>query len=154
METYEALAITINRDTVCHAKALGLSTSLVNKWQEPSTDFSDSGAYNPLDRLRTVILTSKTLGQPPEVFLAPLYYFRSEFNLCIFPLPDGTPGLQEITAQLYTVIKQFGDLIRESSEAISDGRITPDERRRVDKYGQNLLHHLGLFLQQIHEAAK
>lgn len=154
MESYEAIATAINRDTVKQAKALGLSTSLLAKWQEPSTDFTDSGAYNPLDRILTIMKTSQELGTPLEAALAPLLFLAQSLNCAIIPLPSAGQCLNNVTKQLYRVIKEFGDLIKESSDAIKDGRITPDERRRVEKEGQQLLYHLGLFLKLIQEAAK
>jgi len=51
MESHEALKLAVGTDAVKMAKRLGRSSSLVHKWCEPSTDFSDSGALNPLDRL-------------------------------------------------------------------------------------------------------
>lgn len=154
MESHEAMAAAINRGTVRHAKALGLSTSTLNKWQEPCTDFTDSGAYNPLDRIRTIIKTSLEQENAPEAALAPVFYLAQEFNLCVIPLPPHSPCLSDMTKQLFNLVKTFGELIKESSEAVSDGRITPAENKAIDKVGHELLYNLGLFLKQVQETAR
>jgi hypothetical protein len=76
MKTFEALQKAINGNTAYHAKRLGLSAPMLHKWQEPHMDWSDSGAYNPLDRIEAIIEIARSLGT--EEALAPVYYLRPE----------------------------------------------------------------------------
>lgn len=154
MKSYEALATAINRSTPDHAKAMHLSTSLVNKWQEPCVDFSDSGCHNPLDRIESVIETSLKLGNPVEVALSPVFYLASRFNFVPLILPSVPPNLAELSKQLNHLIKHFGQLIEESAGALEDGRITLDERRTLDRSAQHLMAALGSFMSQIAEVSK
>ena len=154
MESYEALANTINRKTAVHAKALGLALSTVSKWQEPSMDFSDSGALNPLDRVETMIQTALILGQPLEQALSPVFYLGDRFEFVPLLLSKGTPNLSDITKQLHRVVKEVGSVIHVSSEALEDGKITPDERRAIEREAQNLYAELGRFLKMIQIASK
>lgn len=147
MNTYEALQRAIAGKTVIHAKELHVSTSLVNKWQEPSTDFTDSGAYNPLDRCETIIETSLKQETPREDALAPVQYLAERFNCLLIPLPDKSPTLKSMHAQLAAMVTEFSHLMESTAEAMADGRITTEELRTIDREAQHLHHHLGLFVQ-------
>jgi hypothetical protein len=86
MKSHEALQKAINGKTVEHAKRLGKSTVLINKWQEPHTDFTDSGAYNPLDRIEAIVEESIRQGVPLANALAPIYWLNDRFNLICLPV--------------------------------------------------------------------
>ena len=154
MESYEALSNAINRKTAEHAKGLGLSISTVSKWQLPSVDFTDSGAFNPLDRIESIIEKSLRLGNPAELALSPVFYLGDKFNFVPLILPPTSPNLAEITTQLHRIVSEFGLLINESSEALKDGIVTPAERKRIELDAQRLLASTGLFLKLVQEAAK
>jgi len=154
MESYEALGTAINRKTAVHARALGLSLPTVHKWQEPSADFSDSGAYNPLDRIETIMATSLHLGNPTEVAMAPVFYLANRFSFIPLFSTLGTSDLPEISRQLNRVVAEFGNLIRESADALDDGKVSPAERRQIERAGMNLFTQLGHFMYLIKEAAK
>lgn len=154
MESFEALSNAIQRKTSIHAKALSLSISTVSKWQEPSVDFSDSGAFNPLDRIETIIRTAQTLGVPPEMALSPVFYLGDRFNFIPLILPKAPACLADISRQLHKVVAEFGHVIQESSDAIEDGRITAEERKRIEREAQHLYSALGLFINQIKLASE
>lgn len=154
MKTFEALQRSISGQTVAHAKELHLSTSLVNKWQEPTTDFSDSGAYNPLDRIETIIETSHKLGTPRPDALAPIQFLAHRFNAVLIPLPEASPCLKNLHAQLSTAVIEFGHLMEKSAIAMADGVISHDERRTIEGATQHLMHHLGVYSQLIAEACE
>lgn len=147
MNTFDAIRRAIAGTTVIHAKELHVSTSLVNKWQEPSTDFTDSGAYNPLDRVEKIVETSLKLETPREDALAPLQYLADRFNCLLIPLPDKSPSLKTMHTQLAMLVKEFSHLMDSTSAAMEDGRITAEELRTIDREAQHLHHHLGLFVQ-------
>lgn len=147
MNSFDAIARAIAKHTVQVSKALHLSVSSVNKWQEPSKDFDDSGSYNPLDRIETIIETSLKLETPREDALAPIQYLASAFNCLLIPLPYENPSLKSLHAELAALVREFGHLMEKSAEAMADGRITAEELRALEQEAQHLQHRLGLFLQ-------
>lgn len=147
MNTFDAIQRAIAGKTVAHSKALHLSVSSVNKWQEPSKDFDDSGSYNPLDRIETIIETSLKLDTPREDALAPIQYLAASFNCLLIPLPNENPSLKNMHYELAALVKEFGHLMEKSADAMADGRITADELRAVEHEAQHLQYRLGLFLQ-------
>jgi len=153
MESYEALSIAINRKTAAHAKGLGLSVSTVSKWQEPSVDFTDSGAFNPVDRIETIMETSLRLGNPPEMALSPVFYLGDRFKFVPLFLPNAPLNLVDISKQLHKVVVEFGHVIHEAADALEDGIITPGERKAIEKHAVHLFTQLGLFLKQVKKAS-
>ncbi len=135
MESYEALAQAINRDTIKHAKALRLSLSMVNKWQEPSSDYTDSGALNPLDRIETVIDTALKCDVPKGKAHAPIRYLAHRFGLEVVPVPKSSTSVSELHQQLLRTIKEFGDLAAVSSDALEDQQLSRKERKDITKEG-------------------
>lgn len=154
MKTYEALQRSIAGKTVLHAKELHMSTSLINKWQEPTNDFTDSGAFNPLDRIETIIETSLKLQIIREEALAPIQFLANRFNCILIPLPETSSTLKNLQSQLSHTVKEFSHLMESSADAMTDNIITPDERRRIEREGQHLFHHLGCFLEMVKEASE
>lgn len=154
MESFEALSRCIGRNTAPVAKALRKSLSLVHKWQEPAVDFEDSGTINPLDIVESIMATSESLDMPREDVLAPLQYLTRRFDCLLFPLPEKNPSLKDLNTQLCACVKQFGQLMEDSAEAMADGRISTLEKRTLDAAGERLIHHVSLYLQQINSAVE
>jgi len=154
MKSYEAIQRAIAGNTIHHAKELHLSTSMVSKWQEPTTDFTDSGAYNPLDRVETIIETSLKLGTTRPEALAPIQYLARRFNCALVPLPEIPPSLENLQIELSATVKEFGQLMSVSGEALEDHIITPAESRRIDVAGERLNHYLNCFLSVVRKASK
>lgn len=154
MKSYEAIQRAIAGKTIIHAKELHLSTSTVSKWQEPTTDFTDSGAFNPLDRIEKVIETGLNLQTRREDALAPLQYLAQRFNCFLIPLPENSPSLKNLQSQLSHTVKEFSHLMEQSADAMSDNIITGDERKRIEREGQHLMHHLGCYLEMVKEASE
>jgi hypothetical protein len=151
VKSYEALQKCINGRTLERAKRLGLSTSLLSKWQEPHTDFTDSGAYNPLDRIETLIEAALADGLSEEDTLAPIDYLARRFKKVVISLPDGRTDVEDLTKKLMETISEFGQLTHEASEAMKDGRITKAEAERIDREAWHLVTHAVLFLQKVKE---
>lgn len=154
MKSYEALNRCINRKTVEHAKNLQLSTSLLHKWQEPSTDFTDSGALNPLDRIEALIEKSISLGTRKEDALAPVQYLAERFGLIVIPVPEVEPDVGKVSVELLKAIEEFGDLAREASAALRDGRITYAEFDRINREAWELIRQVAVFLQKAEMAVR
>ena len=153
MHSYEAMQDAIQGRTVDHARALGVSTSLVAKWQEPHIDFSDSGAYNPLDRIATVVETALRLGVPTSKALSPIFHLNHRFELVCVPLqPSGTGNM--VNEQLIHAIKEFSDVAQATSESLMDGRISRIEARKIIREGQEALRAIGTLLKVVKEAIR
>lgn len=149
MKSHEAMERCIGRNTVAVAKAIQKSVSLVGKWKEPATDFTDSGTLNPLDRLETVIRTAIIEGQSKDDALSPLAYLAHRFNFMIIALPNATATTHDIVRQSHQCIKEFGDYISVFSDALLDGRITPAERKKIEQEGFDAIQQIMTVLKMI-----
>lgn len=151
MESWEALKRAIGGETVRHAKRLRLSTSIVNKWQEPSSDFTDSGALNPLDRIEEVVAKALELGRDPRDAFAPLYYLAQRFHGVFLPPVARSARDAELGRRLCETIKEFGDFAGEMSTGLMDGRLSPSERRRAAKEGHEAIHAIAEIIRMMEE---
>jgi hypothetical protein len=145
MKSYEALNNAIGKNTKEHAKALHVSSALVYKWQEPSTDFEDSGAYNPLDRLETIIQSALNLGASPDDAFSPVYYLAEQFNLVVVPMPDEAGDISTLSQELLKTVAEFGDLTKEAAGAMADGKITPHEFCVIEREAWELIRQVAAF---------
>lgn len=154
MESFLALEMAIDRKTREHAKRLGLSTSLVGKWQEPHSDFTDSGAKNPLDRLEQIIETSISLGGSENESLAPLFYLAHRFGFACIKLPESNrPLIEKLQAEFALTIKEFGKLITEVAGALDDGKIDILEAKRIKDKSHQLIRQVLTFIALANGAA-
>lgn len=153
MKSYEALQAAIQGKTTDHAKRLGKSTSLISKWQEPHTDFSDSGAYNPLDRIEAICDTAQALGIKRSDALAPVYWLNHRFGLIAFDLPECAKD-GAVSAALLNTIKEFADLAQETSGALQNGRIDRNEARKIITEGEEALRAIGALIGVVKEMGK
>jgi len=149
MKSHEAMERCIGRNTVAVAKAIQKSVSLVGKWKEPATDFTDSGTLNPLDRFETVIRTAITEGQTKDDAMAPILYLAHRFNFMVIALPESNGSTHDIVRQSHKCIKEFGDYISTFSDALLDGRITPTERKNIEKEAFEAIQQIMTVLQMI-----
>lgn len=154
MRSYEAIQKAISGKTVEFARKLGLSTSLVTKWQEPHTDFTDSGAYNPLDRVETVIETSLSLGNNTDDAYAPIQYLTERFGLILLKLPKSCHDTEAVSKELLQTIKEFGEMAEAAGRALQDGKINPREAGRIEKEAWDLIRQTASFIQKIKECNK
>jgi hypothetical protein len=152
MKSYEALQAAIAGKTADVAKRLHLSTITVNKWQEPHTDFTDSGSYNPLDRIESVIDCALSCGCPREKALMPVYYLSHRYGLVSFPCP--APGSHPVNVALINSIKEFADTAQVTAIALSDGRISPIEAKEITAEAQEALRAIGTLIHAVKEAAR
>jgi hypothetical protein len=154
METNESIHDAIGKDVIHHAKALGLSTHILYKWMEPHTDFTESGAFNPLDRLITVSRTALRCGKPEAEALSPLQCYAHEFHRVILEVPKAIGSTKEITEELSKVMKEFSDLTAETAHAIEDGRISAPEAERIHKEVWHLIQSAVIFERNVQESVK
>ena len=149
MRSFEAINKAISGNSVAVAKKMHLSSSLIRKWQEPTADFDDSGAYNPLDRIEEIIDTAKECGVPEKDALAPIQYLAEKYNLIIIPISKTTDTPSEIQKELLKTISEFGELAQAASAALLDGKITKTEIRRIEKEAWELIRQVAIFTQKI-----
>jgi len=154
VKSYEALNRAISRQTVEHARRLHVSTSLVHKWQEPSTDFTDSGAYNPLDRIETIIETALSLGVKTEEAFAPIHYLAERFGQIVIPIPKSENTAAEASKELLKTIQEFGEMAAEASKALRDGKITWQEYDRINREAWELIRQVAVFLRVIESSVR
>lgn len=150
MKSYEAMHNAIAGKTISHAKNLGLATITLNKWQEPSSDFSDPGIYNPLDRIESICRHSLELGTNRQDALAPVYWLNHRFGLVCFDLPDITRG-GAVAAELIKTIKEFSDLTQATSDALGHSRIDKQHAAHIIKEGEEALRAIGALIGIIKE---
>ena len=133
MESHEAMKLTVGTDAVKVAKRLGRSSSLVSKWCEPSTDFSDSGALNPLDRLEMVIEVALNEGRKPGEAFSPIYYLAQRFGGLFLPPVKHQVNTIAYSKQLCSAVKEAGEAFAAAAEALEDDVLSNNERRRISK---------------------
>ena len=153
MKSHESIQEAVAGDTVTHAKELHLSSSAVHKWQEPSSDFTDSGSFNPLDRILTVIRTSVRLGKSGNPY-APLHYLAAECSHVAIPIPKPQGDLGTLTSELLDAVREFGRLSEEASKAMASGDISPREFVRIERKAHSLCREVMEFVEAAREAAK
>ena len=130
-------------DSVAMAKRLGRSSSLIQKWCEPSTDFSDSGAYNPLDRINGMMDEAELLRKSSKDILAPIRYLSKGRGFFI-PTPKITFSSNQIILQTAKTIKEVGEALTAAGMALEDNKLTPNERRQVLREMDEAIHELTL----------
>lgn len=159
MKTHEAMKKAIQGDAIEHAKALRLNVRSVYRFCEPTTDFSDSGALNPLDRLETVIATSMAMGHPAEDAQAPLVYLAQRFNGTYLPGLAQHKSFPALTSQVCKTVARFGDMIEsvgssvhEKSESGND--ISPNELREIHSSGFDVLIAVGELMRLVEQMSE
>lgn len=153
MESFESLRMAIGGHAVRVAKALGLSSSLVHKWCESSSDFSDSGALNPLDRIETIIHTTIREGQAQRDALAPLFYLASRFDCIVLPPVPRAIDTRDYIRQLCEAMKEAGQAFATAAEALEDDNISTNERRKIARDAYEAIEALSKFVRMV-EAGK
>lgn len=156
MKSYEAIQRAVAGKTIEHAKKLHKSVPLLHKWMEPSIDFNDSGTYNPLDRIETIIETSLSLGSHPIDAVAPIQYLAERFNHILIPIPtlNATDSNSDLSREMLKTCSEFGDLSKDAAQALLDGKLTRREAARIDKDAWELIRQVAIFVQKANMAAK
>lgn len=151
MESCEALRACIGPYTKEVAKRLGRSTQLVHKWQEPTSDFSESGSLNPLDRLEAIMEEALAKGQPHQEVMTPLSYLASRVGATVVQLPEARQETEAMQV-LCLSVKEFGEYAAAVSDALADGSVSRPERRRVLQEGWEAVAALVTVLEAVEQA--
>lgn len=131
MESHEAMRRAVGRDAVKVAKRLGRSSSMVHKWCEPAADFTDSGAFNPLDRIEGTIEVALKEDRKSADAFAPIYYLAQRFGGLFLPPIPRTINTHEISTQLMRTVKEAGEAFSVAAAALEDDDLSPNERREI-----------------------
>lgn len=126
MDSYEVLKKSVSDLGVKSvASDLGLSTSLIYKWCQPSASEDASGADNPLDRLARIHALTRDTG--PIKWLcqqADGYFVPNVATQDIDAIP-----LLHMTRR---IVREFSDLLDVLTESIeNDGVIDLDEANKI-----------------------
>jgi len=151
MESYEALRKAIAGHAIKVAKRIGRSVSLVHKWCEPSTDFTDSGAINDLDRIEMIIETSLKEGVVPRDAFAPIHYLAQQFDGLFLPPVPKTIHTHGISQQLLRTIKESSETFAAAAKALEDDNLTPSERREIVKEAYEAMAEFAAFTRMVEE---
>lgn len=144
MESHEALRLLVGGDALAMAKRLGRSPSLMHKWCEPSLDFTDCGAYNPLDRIAAMMEEAIRLKKPSLQVYAPIR-FLAEGHGVFIPLPKESCSIAQITIQTAKVIKEVGEALAVAGAALENQALSPNKRREIAKEVDEALHALATY---------
>lgn len=157
MTTNEALKKAVSGKTREIAKRLGLSSSLVTKWQEPTNDDAimddESGTRNPLDRVEFIMEWCLSLGVEEKNALAPLFYLCQRFGYSCIKLPKANATEKGVLRQLSRVLQEFSDIPGVAGRALEDGKIFPNEAREIKDEAHELIREIMDFCKKVEEAA-
>ncbi len=156
MKSHEAMKKAIQGDALEHAKALRLNVRSVYRFCEPATDFSDSGALNPLDRLETIIDKATALGHAAEDAQAPIVYLAQRFNGTYLPGLANNKSFPALTSQVCKTVARFGDMIESVGTSVheksdSGQNISPNELREIHTAGFDVLIAVGELMRLVEQ---
>lgn len=151
MHSYEAFQKAIRGYTVDIARRLRLSTSQINKWQQPHADYTDSGSLNPLDRIELIIEGCLANGVSSDEAMSPIFYLAEKFNLIVFAAPKTGKRLSEIQQELSRVTKEFGDVLSVVGARLMDGEMSKRDAEAIKKEAFELQRALAVFIARVDE---
>lgn len=142
MRSYDAIRLMVGGHPEEIAKAIHRSANLVYRWTLPINDYSESGAFNDLDRLEQGMRRSLELGVSQSDALAPIHYLAHAFGGRFLPPVPHSCNLQEFSRQLTRAMKETSEAFALSAQALEDDNLTPVERRRIVKETYEGIHEL------------
>lgn len=114
------------------ASDLGLSTSLIYKWCQPSDSEDASGAENPLDRLARVYELTGDKG--PVQWLC-----RKADGFFVENAPSEEIDAIPLLHMTRRIVREFSDVLDVLTESIdNDGQIDLDEARQIRQEWEKL----------------
>lgn len=133
MESHEVLKKSVSDLGVKSvASDLGLSTSLIYKWCQPSDSEESSGAGNPLDRLSKVYELTGDTGPIEWLCLQADGYFVPN-------VPAEDTAAVPLLHMTRRIVREFSELLDVLTESIeNDGRIDDGESKNIRKEWEQL----------------
>lgn len=151
MESWQAWRITTGRFSNEIAKRLGRSVNLIGKWGRPCEDYSETGAYNPSDRLIGAVEEVLRQGHPQKDAFAVIYQITSHFDGIFLPPVPRTINTHEITKQIAVSMREAAEAFAKAAEAIEDDEISPNERRAFLREAYEAIESLTLLVRMFEE---
>lgn len=132
MESFDAVGLCVGRDADDIARALGVAGITIRKWKQDPVD--GSGARNPLDSIRIMMQAALNLGHDPKEAMAPLHYLQEYFRTELERYPE------DVHEAYSETMHEFSRFVSEHTSALRDGKVSPQEHRKVDRviYGIRL----------------
>lgn len=81
--------------------------------------------------------------------LEPMNYLASCVGMVMFKLPDAPGGISELHKELALSIKEFGDVVMETGEALKDNRLQRHEVIKIEKEIDEVVRQLMGFRQKL-----
>jgi len=113
------------------AADLGLSLSLVYKWTEPPDPEQGAGAANPLDRIATLLQSTK------DIRLAQ-WICQQAGGFFIHNPSAKHPHPAYLIPATNEIVQDFADLLAVIAAAAADSQISPAEAARIRSRWENL----------------
>ena len=126
MDSYEVLKKSMGGPGVKSVAAdMGLSTSLIYKWCQPTGTVDASGTDNPLDRLARIVELTQDDG--------PVRWLCQKANGYFVPnVPAGEIDAIPLLHMTRRIVREFSELLDVLTESIeNDGRIDLDEAAKI-----------------------
>jgi len=126
MKSYDIIRAAVDEPGVkAVAAALKVSPALVYKWCEPPADDADpdqSGAKNPLDRVREMYLLTKDIKLIRWLCNEAGGFFVAN------PVPDAQHGVdQNIFNETRSMVREFSELLEAVTESVEDDSVIDTE---------------------------
>ena len=137
MKSFEVLSLCIGHDSEVMADVLNYKAITLRRWKQ---DPLQSGSQNPLDVLEGLINTALELGRQKSEALAPINYLVRRFTPSALPCFDTS-----IHSAFADLMLELSHLTTEYSAAIRDGKVVPEERRRLQRESAHLRERLDEF---------
>jgi len=124
MESYELLREVFEKATPKQVAAeLGLSLSMIYKWAEPPDHAAGSGTGNPLDRIESLLSSTK------DQRLVQWICQRAGGFFILNPKNSQHPHF--LIPATNQIVQEFADLLAVVATAASDNQITPAEAKQI-----------------------
>lgn len=149
MKSFEAIRRMVGGHHEEIAKALHRSANLVYRWTLPTTDYTDSGAFNDLDRLEAGMRRALELGVPQVDALAPIHCLALAFGGRFLPPVPRICSHADLGRQLTRAMKETSEAFALAAEALEDDKLTPAERRRIVKETYEGIHELSRIISML-----
>ncbi len=138
MKSYEVIRLAVDEPGVkAVAAALKVSPALVYKWCEPPAETNDpdqSGAKNPLDRVREMYLLTKDIRLVRWLCNEAGGFYVSN------PVPEIRKSMDEsIFSETRSMVRDFSELLDAVTESVEDdATIDPDEADEIRQRWEDL----------------
>lgn len=151
MKSHEAIRRMVGGYHEEIAKAIHRSANLVYRWTLPALDYTDSGAFNDLDRVENGMRRALELGVPQVDALAPVHYLANRFDGYFLPPVPHTCRTKDVAKQLTRTMKEASEAFAEAARALDDDDLSKAERKRILKEAYEAMHELAAFARMIED---